>query len=142
MRSAGFTLLELLVVVAIIGIAAVTVTLSVASREGRLVEEETTRLGALFRLAQDEARITGRTLVWEADRGGYRFRAADGEPLPDAGDGVLRARPWPFEVTQVEAAPIVFGREPLLTPATLRIATPKRELVLALDAFGNLAPAE
>jgi hypothetical protein len=36
----------------------------------------------------------------------------------------------------------VFGREPLLTPATLRIATPKRELVLALDAFGNLAPAE
>jgi general secretion pathway protein H len=142
MRPAGFTLLELLVVIAILGIAAVTVTLSIGSREGRVVDEETTRLGALFRLAQDEARITGRTLVWEADRSGYRFRAADGEPLADGADGVFRARPWPFEVTQVDAAPIVFGREPLLTPATLRIATPQREIVLALDAFGNLAPAE
>jgi len=143
MRSAGFTLLELLVVVAIIGIAALTVTLSVGSREGRLVDEETARLGALFRLAQDEARVTGRTLVWEADLGGYRFRAADGEPLADAaGDGMLRARAWPFEVTQVDAAPIVFGREPLLTPDTLHIATPRGELVLALDAFGNLTQVE
>ncbi len=141
-RPAGFTLLELLVVVAIIGIVALTVSLSVGSREGRLVEEETTRLSALFRLAQDEARITGRTLVWEADLNGYRFRAADGEPLADGGDALLRARPWSFEVTQVDAAPIVFGREPLLTPATLRIATPQRELVLALDAFGNLVPVQ
>ncbi len=142
MRSAGFTLLELLVVIAIIGIIALTVSLSVGSREGRLAEEETARLSALFRLAQDEARITGRTLVWEADPSGYRFRATDGEPLAEAaGDGMLRARRWPFEVTRVDAAPVVFGREPLLTPETLRIETPQRELVLALDAFGYLAPA-
>jgi general secretion pathway protein H len=142
MRSAGFTLLELLVVIAILGIAAATVTLSVASREGRLVEEETARLGALFRLAQDEARISGRTLVWEADRSGYRFRALDGGSLPDADGASLRARSWPFAVTRLQATPIVFGHEPLLTPATLRIATEQRELVLALDAFGNLAPVE
>jgi len=36
----------------------------------------------------------------------------------------------------------VFGREPLLDPATLRIATAEREARLALDAFGNLRLSE
>ncbi|MDH4190359.1 MAG: prepilin-type N-terminal cleavage/methylation domain-containing protein [Betaproteobacteria bacterium] len=141
-RTAGFTLLELLVVVAILGIAAAAVSLSVGSREGRLADEEMARLSALFRLAQNEAHVSGRTLVWEADLTGYRFRALDGEELQDSADGTLRARAWPFEVTRIDAAPIVFGREPLLVPAKLRIATAERELALTLDAFGNLVPVE
>jgi general secretion pathway protein H len=142
MRRAGFTLIELLVVITIMGIAAAAVALSVSISDVRLLQEETARLGALFRIAQDEARISGRALVWEADLKGYRFRPLDAEASPDWSDEILRPRTWPFAVSRIEAGRIVFGREPLLVPATLRIATAEREARLALDAFGNLTMTE
>jgi general secretion pathway protein H len=142
MRRTGFTLIELLVVIAILGIAAAAVALSVSSSDGRLLQEETARLGALFRIAQDEARITGRALVWEADLVGYRFRPLDEEAARGWNDDVLRPRAWPFAVSGIEGGRIVFSREPLLDPAALRITTPEREARLAIDAFGNLRPSE
>lgn len=138
MRRAGFTLIELLVVIAMLGIAAAVVALSVSGGEARLLREEAARLGALFRIAQDEARITGRTLVWEADTRGYRFRPLEDEAVRDWSDEVLRERAWPFVVQRIEGGRIVFGREPLLEPATLHIATAEVETQLALDALGNL----
>jgi general secretion pathway protein H len=139
----GFTLIEILVVIAILGVAAAAVALSVSTSDARLLQEETARLGALFRIAQNEARISGRALVWEADREGYRFRPL---PLPsdsaeaarEWSDEILRPRRWPFPVRAVEGSPIVFGREPLLEPAQLRIHTAEREARLVLDALGNL----
>lgn len=142
MRRSGFTLIELLVVIAILGIAAAVVALSVSRSDGRLLQEETARLGALFRIAQDEARITGRALVWEADLNGYRFRPLDEEAARDWNDEILRRRTWPFAVHRIEGGRIVFGREPLLDPATLHITTAELEARLALDALGNLKLAE
>jgi general secretion pathway protein H len=133
----GFTLLELLVVVVILGIAAGVVSLSVAPREDRLVEREAQRLGALFRLAQDEARVRGRPVAWEATTQGYRFLIGGKEPQ-DA-DDPLRPRAWPFPVVRVAAPPLAFGMEPMMPAAEIRVATPSRELVLALDEFGTVS---
>lgn len=134
----GFTLIEILVVIAILGVAVGAVALSISTSDARLLQEETARLGALFRIAQNEARVSGRALVWEADRDGYRFRPLDSEAARDWDDEILRARRWPFAVHEVEGGPIVFGREPLLEPAQLRIATAEREVRLVLDPLGNL----
>jgi len=136
--AAGFTLFELLVVIAILGVVAGLASLSVAPREQRLAAEETDRLAALFRLAQDEARMSSRTIIWRADTQGYRF--VEGETQRgESGDDPLRARVWPFQVVRVEAPEIAFGAEPLLSPTQIRIATKERELVLVLDAFGALS---
>lgn len=134
-RPRGFTLLELLVVMAILGIVAGAVSLSVAPLESRRIEEESQRLAALFRLAQDESRVSGRIVTWQADVTGYRF-AIDGR-IPGR-DEALRPRAWPFPVRAVEAPAVQFGREPLLEPARIRVATGSREIVLVLDAFGTL----
>lgn len=142
MRRSGFTLIELLVVIAMLGIAAAVVVLSVSGGEARLLREEAARLGALFRIAQDEARITGRALVWEADTKGYRFRPLDEEAGRDWRDEVLRERAWPFVVHRIDGGRVVFGREPLLEPVTLHIATAEVETRLALDALGNLTPVK
>lgn len=140
MRARGFTLLELLVTIAIIGLGTAVVALSLRGGESRRLQEEGARLGALFRIAQDEARISGRALVWEADLEGYRFRPLVREPgAREWRDELLRARSWPFAVSRVDGARVVFGREPMLEPATVRIATAERELRLALDALGNLS---
>ena len=141
-RRAGFTLIEILVVIALLGIAAAVVALSVSGSDSRLLREETARLGALFRIAQDEARITGRTLVWEADVTGYRFRMLDEEGARDWSDDILRQRAWPFPVRSIDGGRIVFGREPLLDPATVHITTDLRETRLVLDALGNLKSVE
>ena len=142
MRRNGFTLIELLVTIGILGLAAAVVALSLPGSESRQLQEETARLRALFRIAQDEARISGRTLVWEADLEGYRFRRLTPDAAPEAErewrDEMLRQRSWPFAVRRVEGGHIVFGREPMLEPATVRITTSERELRLALDALGNL----
>jgi len=141
-RRAGFTLIEILVVIALLGIAAAVVALSVSRSDARVVREETARLGALFRIAQDEARVTGRALVWEADLKGYRFRPLDEAAERDWNDEILRERTWPFEVRSIEGGRILFGREPLLSPALLHIAAGDLELRLALDPLGNLKPVE
>ena len=48
------------------------------------------------------------------------------------------ARAWPFEVVAVDAPEIVFGREPLMSPVRVQIATPKRMVIMDIDAFGEL----
>src|SRR5204863_10016523 len=96
-RALGFTLLELLIVIAIIGIAAGVVTLSVRGNDSRRLTEEGDRLAALFRMAQSEARVGGRPIRWQADLSGYRFWVAGPNAAPIAEE--LARRPlWPVEV--------------------------------------------
>jgi general secretion pathway protein H len=135
-RRRGYTLIELLVVIAVIGVAAGILTLSLRGDESRRLTEEGDRLAALFRMAQSEARLSGRPILWQADLAGYRFRAlADtATPLPEE---LARERRWPLEVRRVEHAELVFGREPLREPAEVEIATAGPKLRLALDALGN-----
>ena len=136
---AGFTLLELLVVIAIFGIVAGVVSLSVAPGEHRRMAHEVDRLAALFRLAHDETRVSGRPIEWIADADGYRFVVEDTERSGEIPDGPLRPREWPFTVKRVDAPVIVFGREPLLEPVEIRVAGPERVLMLHLDEFGTLS---
>jgi general secretion pathway protein H len=140
-KSQGFTLIELLVVLMILALAAGMVSLSVAPTENRLVVVEIDRLAALFRLAKDEARTGGRPVVWRADAHGYKFTRAD-EVYERKADDPLRPRAWPFVVKSIDAPDVIFGLEPLLAPTQIRLATSGREVVLALDAFGNLRAAQ
>jgi general secretion pathway protein H len=140
MRERGFTLIELLLTVAIIGIAAGIVSLSVRGNETRKLSEEGDRLAALFRMASSEARVGGRSLVWEADLSGYRFRPLVADASYSLREELARERHWPVEVRRVETRELVFSREPVREPATVDIATDDHRLRLALDALGNLRP--
>lgn len=137
----GFTLIELLLAVAVIALGASLVSLSVRGDERRKVQDETARLAALFRMAQSEARISGRTLVWEADSSGYAFRPlrADQAGLRDE---LQRRRSWPFQVDHVATPAVLFAREPLREPALVELVLRERDLRLALDALGNLAAVD
>jgi general secretion pathway protein H len=135
-RTAGFTLIELLITIAIIGISAGLLSLSLRGDESRQLREEGERLAALFRMAQSDARVGGRPLVWQADVTGYRF-------LSDAKlrEELAAERHWSVNVQRVQTPRILFGREPVREPATLEIATAQHVLRLELDALGNLRPA-
>lgn len=73
----GFSLLEVLVVLAIIGIVTGTVGLGIqAARDERHLQADAQRLARLFAVAQAEARSSGRPVIWEYNDGGYRFTQA------------------------------------------------------------------
>ncbi len=135
---AGFTLIELLLVVVLVAIAASVAAMSIRDDERHKLQGEGDRLSALFRMAQSEARISGRTLVWEADLAGYGFRLASGAEEEKLRDELARRRAWPFELRRLDTPRLLFTREPLREPAVIRLETPSRELALALDARGEL----
>lgn len=92
----GFTLLEVLAVVLIIGIIISFASLSIGQNSSRVVQDEVERLHGLIRLAGEEAVLQGRELALEFDRDSYRFLelgVKDWQPVQE--DPMLRERPLP-----------------------------------------------
>src|SRR2546421_13057645 len=111
MASRGYTLIELLVVIAVIGIAAGVVTLSLRGNDARRLAEEGDRLAALFRMAQSDARVSGRPVLWQADLAGYRFRALGYDRAAPPPEELARERRRPLGVRRLQPAAPPLGRE-------------------------------
>ncbi|HTM29372.1 MAG TPA: GspH/FimT family pseudopilin, partial [Rhodanobacter sp.] len=94
---AGFTLLEMLVVVLIIGILIGTVSARLQPDSQDVLRVEAERLAQLMELAAQDARITGRAIVWTSDGQRYQFwrQGADDAWSEIRDDDLLRARALP-----------------------------------------------
>lgn len=93
----GFTLLEILLVLVLLGVITGMVTLMLVDNPGRQLQGEQERLAAVLRAAADEALLQGVDLGVVLDREGYTFVAAD--PDSDAWQPLsqrpLQAHVWP-----------------------------------------------
>jgi general secretion pathway protein H len=100
-HSRGFTLIEMLVVVMVMGLLIGLVSVSLRPDERGLLKLEADRLAQLLTLATEEARLTGKTIRWMADAGGYKFSRLrpDGEWSEIRDNDLLRARNLPQAMT-------------------------------------------
>ena len=96
--AGGFTLLEMVVVLLIIGISLSLVTTNFMKNDEDVLKEESVRLGALMEYATDAASSQGHWLAWKPTASGYRFLQLDENKniwQPIATDDVLRERKLP-----------------------------------------------
>ncbi len=97
----GFTLVEMLVVMLIMGILAGTVGANLRPGNRDLLRVEAERLAQLLDLAAQESRLTGTSIAWTSDGVGYRFwrRGNNDEWAEIRDDDLLRARGLPHGMT-------------------------------------------
>ena len=136
-HQAGFTLIELMVVVLLVAIASTVATLALRDPSATRLEQEAARLSALLESARAEARASGLPARWrvnmpDSDRGpGFHFVGlpeSSGLPGHWLHEGVVA------EV--VGAGAVVLGPEPMIGAQRIVLRLDEQRLALATDGIG------
>lgn len=152
-RTAGFTLVEILIVMTIIGITLGMVSLNAIPSPRQDLEDEAKRLTLLLQLARDEAIVRNRQVAFEASSERYLFLVrSDTGWVPLTKDDLLRERPFrnaPVRLLLDPPAPgfnqalrITFGREPVDKPFVLTLASGNYSVAIRADGVGHFTVVE
>ena len=146
--SSGFTLVELLVVMVIIGITLGLATLNAIPSPRQDLENEAKRIALLLQLARDEAIVRNRLVAFEANGERYRFMVrGDTGWEPVTRDDLLRERSFKNPPLRLVLEPsgtggpdmlrITFGREPVDRPFVLTLASGANAVAIRADGVGH-----
>jgi general secretion pathway protein H len=116
----GFTLLELLVVVALIAVATAGVSLSLRDSAHSALQRDAERLAVLLETGRAQARANGLPVVWRTqDNGANPVQSFVFEGLPPPG------LPQNWLATSTRATPgsaVTLGPEPLIEPQAVALS--------------------
>lgn len=137
-RSRGFTLLELMVVVALIAISTAVVTFAIPDPSTTRLEREAARLIALLESARTQARAGAMTVLWVPQSNGpeadFQFLG-----MPQALMPPLKWLEPEVKAEVVGGRSIVLGPEPVIGPQSVILRLEDRQLIIGTD---GLSPFE
>ena len=144
----GFTLLELLVVLVIIGIMLGAVSFSTMQSNRQRLLTDVQRIAVLLQLAREEAIVRNRPTAFEANQNSYHFLVRNDNRWELINDlDMLRERefslsPITFAMTPVtrsdtDSLRIVFGREPVDKPFVLDLTAGEDHVSIRADGVGH-----
>jgi general secretion pathway protein H len=131
----GFTLLELMVVVAMIAITVSVVSFAVPDPSSTRLEREAARLVAILESARMQARSGALTVLWvpqsKGDEADYQFIGLPAVLMPP-----LRWLTPEVRAEVVGGRSIVLGPEPVIGAQSLVLRLEDRQLVIGTDGLG------
>ncbi len=134
--SRGFTLLELMVVVAMIAITVSVVSFAVPDPSSTRLEREAARLVAILESARMQARSGALTVLWvpqsKGDEADYQFIGLPPLLMPP-----LRWLTPEVRAEVVGQRSIVLGPEPVIGAQSLVLRLEDRQLVIGTDGLGS-----
>ena len=140
----GFTLLELMIVVAIIALATAGVSLALRDGSESALDREALRLSALLEAARAQSRTSGLPVVWRHTNQGFEFIGVT--PSTATGtDNLSTARSWLSPDTRAliiqppAASVLVLGPEPLIEAQQVQLMQGDRQLTLSTDGLAPFA---
>ncbi len=161
-RGHGFTLIELMVVLALVAIAAGGAMLAMRDAPEAALQREADRLVALLEAARAQSRASGLAIVWQADEGGFAFvrgpastavqgaaaAVAEGSGQGMAAQEGARTQPpdqslaWlDPQVRALPAEPLLLGPEPIIEARSIVLALQGRSISVFSDGLRPFAIA-
>lgn len=139
----GFTLLELLVVMAIVAVASAGVALTLRDSSASNLERDAQRLAAVLESGRAQSRMQGTPVLWRAVPGGFVLEGLN-PPLPpqtwlnaDTVVGAVLRKPEASTPPGSAASVLVLGPEPILAAqAVVLTARGNTELRVQLSTDG------
>ncbi|MEO7243307.1 MAG: prepilin-type N-terminal cleavage/methylation domain-containing protein [Variovorax sp.] len=136
-RTGGFTLLELIVVIAIIALATAGVGLALRSASSAQLEREADRLAALLDSARAQSRASGAPVRWRPIEGGFIFDGLPAKALPGTwlGEGISAQA---FSASGALLPALELGPDPIVAAQQVRLTLPgepPQSLLLATDGL-------
>ncbi|RZL92288.1 MAG: type II secretion system protein GspH [Variovorax sp.] len=139
--SCGFTLLELMVVIAIMALATAGVAFAMRDNEQAALEREADRLAVLLDAARAQSRASGATVRWRVTTEGFVF---DGLPPGALPNGWLNpgTRAQPALADGRASSVLLLGPDPIIAAQQVVLTSegpPARSLRLATDGLRPFA---
>jgi general secretion pathway protein H len=147
-RGGGFTLVEIMVVLVIIGVTLGLASLNAIPSPRQDLQKEAQRIALLLQLARDEAIVRNRPVAFEATPERYHFLVrTETRWEPIANDDLLRERDFknapltllldPTTAGTLNPLRITFGNEPVDKPFILTLASGKDRVAIRADGVGH-----
>lgn len=148
--QAGFTLLELLVVLAIVAIGSAGVGFAMRDGTQNQLEREALRLSALLESARARSQFSGVPVRWQPTEDGFRFEGLSGQAGPEAElpktwlDADVRAEVGADRTAGATSQPaaLLLGPEPIIAPQSVTLVSrsqPDKRLRLGTDGVRPFA---
>jgi general secretion pathway protein H len=137
-REAGFTLVELMVVIVIIGVLSATAMLAMPDPRGS-VRDDGTAFAARLATARDLSITGGRDIGVKVDASGYGFSVRDGAGWQPVAAKALAARGWAPGVaaeTAIDGEMLVFDTTGLATPGRIILRQDGATADIQIDTSG------
>lgn len=120
-KQAGFSLLELLIVITILGFILSMATLALPNSNEKLWKEDLQELTATLNQAREEVAMSGAPIRWVSSSQGWSFRQINTQGEERTLGNPLQEKKWRLSPTLSSTEQLIIGQEVFASPMVIEL---------------------